>query len=75
MRDRILLSSEEREYIWVNDDIKIVDGQDGHPVEVIGAWSDITNLGTKVVIVRKSCTKYRTSALSSKANTPHLKPA
>ena len=31
------------EYIWVNDDIKIVDGDDGHPVEVIGAWSDITN--------------------------------
>jgi len=31
------------EYIWVNDDIKIVDGQDGHPIEVIGAWSDITN--------------------------------
>ncbi len=31
------------EYIWVNDDINIVDGADGHPVEVIGAWSDITN--------------------------------
>ena len=31
------------EYIWVNDDIKIIDGKDGHPVEVIGAWSDITN--------------------------------
>jgi two-component system, sensor histidine kinase and response regulator len=30
-------------YIWVNDDIKIVDGQNGHPIEVIGAWSDITN--------------------------------
>lgn len=41
-------------YIWVHDDMKLVQDENGKPLEIIGFWTDITELKQAEDAIRKS---------------------
>ncbi len=47
-------------YIWVRDDMKLVRDEADNPVEIIGAWSDITERKQTEAALRQSEERYRT---------------
>lgn len=47
-------------YIWVRDEMKLVRGEDGNPIEIIGFWVDITDSKQAEETLRESEEKYRT---------------
>jgi adenylate cyclase len=41
-------------YCWVNDEQRLIRGGDGHPIEVIGSWSDVTRRRDAELASRRS---------------------
>src|SRR5262245_10572876 len=33
-------------YVWIQDTFKVIHAEDGHPLELVGAWADITERKT-----------------------------
>jgi adenylate cyclase len=50
-------------YCWVHDEQQLVRDADGHPLEVVGSWSDIS--GRKVIEERAASAQQRTEHLLS----------
>ena len=46
-------------YIWVRDEMKLIRGVDGKPVEIIGFWLDITELKQVEEELKENETRYR----------------
>lgn len=52
--------SKEGSYIWVYDELRLVRGEDGKPVEMVGYWVDITERKEAEQALKESEEKYRT---------------
>ena len=53
------------DYRWLRDTFRIVKNVDGHPLEIIGAWTDITNEKTASLALQASEERFRIAAESS----------